>query len=466
MTEKNQSPRLTREELLEAIMDNPNEGLMFVDTGDIIRYVNQSYAEFLGYTPEELLNRPVREVVPQTRLPEVLANGIPQYGDIWTINGRQVAVTRLPITQNGRLIGVLGRSIFRDELSLAKEFARRISQLEGKLASYRAELDRERRAKYGLEDIIGHSERIVKLKQKVSKVARTSSTVLITGESGTGKELFAHAIHNASPRSKRAFVRVNCTSIPTDLLESELFGYEEGAFTGAKRGGKMGKFEVAQGGTIFLDEIGDMNGHMQAKLLRVLQEKEIERVGGTGPIPVDVRVIAATNRNLEEMILAQQFRDDLYYRLNVVLLHVPPLRERKEDILELTGYLLNKLVRRLGAGVTGIAEEAMEMFMQYDWPGNVRELENFLEQAVNLSEDKTLYPRDFPVLEKRLQRQLRGLPPDRCCIRPLQEVVEEAEKKAIMKALAATGDNKKETARLLGIHRSVLYRKLARLFEN
>ena len=460
---KNANP-LNSKEFWAAVLDNPYEGVIIVDIDGIIRFINRGYAEFLGGNPKEFLNRPVREAVPQTRLPEVLESGRPQYGDIWSINGRQVVVTRLPIQKDGKIIGVLGRSMFRDEMALAQDFARKIKQLEGKLAGYRAELDQERRAKYNATDITGYSERILRLKQKVGKVARTSSTVLITGESGTGKELFAHSIHNASPRRKRAFVRVNCPSIPTDLLESELFGYEEGAFTGAKRGGKVGKFEIAQGGTIFLDEIGDMNGPMQAKLLRVLQEKEIERVGGTAPpVPVDVRVIAATNRNLEEMILARQFRDDLYYRLNVVLLQVPPLRERKEDIPDLTRHLLNKLNRSLGAAVTGVSGEVMQLFLQYDWPGNVRELENFLEQAVNLGEGQTLHQHDFPVLEKRLQRQFKCLPPDRSSIRSLQEVIDEAEKGAILNALAATGHNKKEAARLLGIHRSVLYRKLDRM---
>ncbi|SFR10989.1 sigma-54 interaction domain-containing protein [Desulfoscipio geothermicus] len=453
---------LTREELLKAIVENPNEATIFIDTQGIIRLINYEYADFLGYKPEELINRPILEVVPQTRLLEVLKTGKPHFGDIWTIRGHQLAVTRLPILKDGQIIGVLGRSMFKDELSLAMEFAKKIKQLEKELASYRAELDQQRRAKYVVGDIIGHSDKMLRLKQKVHKVAQTSSTVLITGESGTGKELFAHAIHNASPRKNRAFVRVNCTSIPTELLESELFGYEEGAFTGARRGGKLGKFELAQGGTIFLDEIGDMNKSMQAKLLRVLQEKEIERIGGTGPVLVDVRVIAATNRNLEEMIMAQQFREDLYYRLNVVMLHIPPLRERKTDIPELAAHLIEKLNRRLRAAVNGLAKEALNLFLQYDWPGNVRELENFLEQAINLSEQDILYPHDFPVLEKRLQKQLAGNPGGRA-VRPLQEVVREAETRAILNALAATNHNKKEAARLLGVHRSVLYRKMVKM---
>lgn len=453
---------LTREEILEAIVKNPNEAMIFIDEQGIIRIINQEYADFLGYQPEKLINRPIIDVVPQTRLLEVLQTGEPHYGDIWTIRGKKLAVTRLPIFKNGKIIGVIGRTLFRDELPLALEFAKKIKHMESELASYRAELDQQRQAKYNIDDIIGHTEKMLKLKEKIYKVAKTDSTILITGESGTGKELFAHAIHNASARRNRAFVRVNCTSIPTELLESELFGYDEGAFTGAKRGGKLGKFEIAHGGTIFLDEIGDMNQSMQAKLLRVLQEKEIERIGGTKPVSVDVRVIAATNRNLEEMIYTQQFREDLYYRLNVVLLHIPPLNKRKEDIKELIDYLIKKLNKRLGTAVSGLTEEALDLFIQYNWPGNVREMENFLEQAINLSEQNFLCPHDFPVLEKRLKKQLAGAPAKQP-VRPLQEVVRAAEKKAILNALSITNYNKKEAARLLGIHRSVLYRKLDKI---
>jgi len=452
----------TRDDLLNAMVETPHEAIIIVDTRGIIRFINEGYADFLGYRPEQLINRHILEIVPQTQLLDVLKTGKPQYGDIWTINDQRLAVTRLPIEKDGQIIGVLGRSMFRDEIALALDFAKKIKKLEDRLASYRAELDYERRAKYEADEIIGNSSAMLKLKNRIYKVAKTSSTVLITGESGTGKELFAHAIHNASKRRNRAFVRVNCTSIPMDLLESELFGYDEGAFTGAKRGGKLGKFEIAQGGTIFLDEIGDMDRSMQAKLLRVLQEKEIERIGSNKPVPIDVRVIAATNRNLEEMMRNNQFREDLYYRLNVVLFQVPPLRERKSDIPDLTTELVKKLNKRLGAAITGLDQEVMEMFLNYDWPGNVRELENLLEQAINLAEDKILNRLDFPVLNKRLQRQLEGRSLTGT-VRPLHEAVKEAEKKAIFTALSATDNNKKEAARLLGIHRSVLYRKLEQI---
>lgn len=450
---------LTQEDLLEAIVENPNEAVIFIDGQGIIRLINRNFAEFFGYQTSEMLNQPLLEVVPQSRLLEVLKSGKPEFGDILTVKGQKFVVTRLPIFKNGQIIGVLGRTMFRDKITLALDFVQKIKHLEDELTTYKTEQQKKKQAKYDVNNIIGHSDWIITLKKKVYKVAKTTSTVLITGESGTGKELFAHAIHNASPRINKPFVRVNCTSIPMDLLESELFGYEDGAFTGAKRGGKLGKFEIAQGGTIFLDEIGDMNCSMQAKLLRVLQEKEIERIGGTTSVSVDVRIIAATNRNLEEMILKQQFREDLYYRLNVILLRIPPLRERKKDIAPLIEHFIQKLNKKLGTEAFNLGDEVLDLFMQYDWPGNVRELENFLEQAINLSEQNILYPKDFPILEKRLKKQLKGFPQS-FSVKPLHQAVKEAETKAILKALSVTGYNKKEAARLLGIHRSVLYRKL------
>lgn len=445
-------------EIFTIIAENEYEAIIYIDEEGIVRWINQGYADFLNISKKDTIGRQILEVVPQSRMMEVMKSGKPQYGEVWEVNGRHVLVNRWPIYKDGKIVGCLGKSLFKDELSLAIDCVKKIKWLENELAYYKEELNRERKAKYALDEIIGTSERVSRLKEKVKRIAKTTSTVLITGESGTGKELFAHAIHNASPRKNKAFVRVNCTSIPEELLESELFGYEEGAFTGAKKGGKPGKFEIAQGGTIFLDEIGDMNRAMQAKLLRVLQEKEIERIGGTGSINVDVRVIAATNRNLEEMIRDNLFREDLYYRLNVVLLQTPPLRERKEDLPVLTSHLIKKLAPRLGSRVTGVTGEALEMFSSYDWPGNVRELENMLEQAINLTDAEYLIPDDFPVLIKRITGRKRAVN----SLKSYQDAMEDAERKIILEALAQAGHNKKEAARILNIHRSALYRKLVK----
>jgi len=280
--------------------------------------------------------------------------------------------------------------------------------------------------------------------------------VLIRGESGTGKELLAHAIHNLSPRRSCPFVKVNCAAVPENLLESELFGYEEGAFTGAKKGGKPGKFEQAHGGTIFLDEIGDMPLKMQVKILRVLQEKEVERLGSTKTINVDVRVIAATNRNLERLINERKFREDLFYRLNVVNLEIPPLRERKEDIPLLADFLVKKLCKSLGIGEKNISQSTYNVLLRYKWPGNVRELENALERALNVIDSDIIQPEHLPYYIRQSGNSLKD------GVFNLKSIVEETEKETIKRALNADGGSSLEAAKLLGISKSTFYDKLAK----
>jgi transcriptional regulator with PAS, ATPase and Fis domain len=292
------------------------------------------------------------------------------------------------------------------------------------------------------------------------KTAKGSSSVLILGESGTGKELFAHAIHNASSRCHGPFIKVNCAAIPEGLLESELFGYEEGAFSGARKGGKPGKMELANGGTLFLDEIGDMPLSMQVKMLRVLQEREFERVGGTKTIKLDVRVITATNKELEELASTGQFRCDLYYRLNIVSLTIPPLRERKDDIPLLCEMLLRKINHKLECFVDTISPECMARLTAYHWPGNVRELENVLERAVNIMDEGVcILVEHLPssILTPKTNDAVEQTNRD-----DLTEARQDAEKNAIMKALATTGGNKSKAALLLHVNRSVFYEKLRR----
>ncbi|MCL6635649.1 MAG: sigma 54-interacting transcriptional regulator [Peptococcaceae bacterium] len=330
-------------QLMRDLVQNPYMGIIVVDRECRIKFINQTYLDILGRSENEVLSRPVTEITPHSRLPEVIQKGQPILADLWQINGQEMVVARLPIMEDGQVIGAVGKSLFLD-LAGARPLLEKLRHLEKELNYYRNELGSIYQARWRLDDLVGQSERMQRLKNLAVQVARTTSTILITGESGTGKELLAHAIHNASPRQNRPFVRVNCAAIPENLLESELFGYEEGAFTGAVKGGKPGKFELAHGGSIFLDEIGDMPVYMQTKLLRVLQEREVERLGGNRPLPVNVRVIAATNRHLEEMLKARQFRADLYYRLNVVTLHIPALRRRPEDLakfLQHPGGLLN-----------------------------------------------------------------------------------------------------------------------------
>ena len=280
--------------------------------------------------------------------------------------------------------------------------------------------------------------------------------MLILGESGTGKEMFAQAIHRASYRKSKAFVPINCAAIPKELLESELFGYEGGAFTGARKEGKPGKFELANGGTIFLDEIGSMPLEMQAKLLRVLEERKFERVGGNNKIQLDARIIAATNENIEEAVKKGQFREDLYYRLNVITLDIPPLRERIDDIPILCEELLDYLAKELECQRKTIDNKTLKILKDYDWPGNVRELRNVLERGMNFSHGNIILPKHLP------ERVSTNLKPsvDYDEIYPLDEIVAQAEKEAIINALNKTKGNKTKAAKKLGIHRTALYKKI------
>ncbi|MDU2147332.1 MAG: sigma 54-interacting transcriptional regulator [Paeniclostridium sordellii] len=310
-----------------------------------------------------------------------------------------------------------------------------------------------------LENIIGTSYSINKAKEEALMASKTSSTVLITGESGTGKELFARAIHNHSKRAGNPFIAINCAAIPDNLLESELFGYEEGAFTGAKKGGSLGKFELADKGTIFLDEIGDMSLHLQAKLLRVLQEKEVDKIGAKHNVSIDVRIIAATNKDLEHMVKKGTFREDLYYRLNVIPVVLPTLRQRKNDIHLLIDYMINEYSSKLNKSVEDVDIQALEYLCNYSWPGNIRELQNVIEYSVNRCEGKTITLDNLPGRVKRINK-------DEELIKSSDEHIsnlDDLEKCEIIKALDKYKDYKKDkdlAAKALGISRATLYRKI------
>lgn len=307
------------------------------------------------------------------------------------------------------------------------------------------------------DNIIGSSSCLEQVKTEAGKAAKSTSTVLIQGESGTGKELFARAVHFHSNRAKGPFIPINCAAIPEQLLESELFGYDDGAFTGARRGGKAGKFELANKGTIFLDEIGDMAIHLQTKLLRVVQEFVIEKIGGKESIPIDVRIIVATNKDLEKKVLEGEFRQDLFYRLNVIPLNIPPLRDRKEDIVILVNYLLEKCNIKLEKHISKVEDAVLEIFMNYQWPGNVRELENTIEYAVNMCGSSVIKCTDLP---KRLKGSLNNFDINNNLeIIPIKEL----EKREIQKALELFGHSKQaitKAADALQLSRATLYRKL------
>ncbi|MGQ9497362.1 MAG: sigma-54-dependent transcriptional regulator [Desulfotomaculales bacterium] len=339
-----------------------------------------------------------------------------------------------------------------EELLLTVKKAVEVDQMARQVKALRRELAGEAPE----EELIGRSPAMLEVSKEIGRFADTDNTVLITGETGTGKELVAGALHRNSRRREGPFVRINCAAIPENLLESELFGHEKGAFTGAT-GRKLGKFELAEGGTIFLDEISEMSPAMQSKLLRVLQEKEFDRIGGTRTIRVDVRIIAATNRELAQMVRDGAFREDLYYRLNMVTIRVPPLRERKEDIPLLAEYFVRKAAAREEKPVQGIAPEALDLLVTYDWPGNVRELRNVCERAVILARGPVILPEDLPPSLQPEFRPDTGFAPRGATLR---EILDDVERSVILRTLREHNYNRSKTAQALGINRRTLYNKL------
>ncbi|WP_242227136.1 sigma 54-interacting transcriptional regulator [Bacillus cereus group sp. BfR-BA-01315] len=446
-----------------------SECILGVNEQGIVNFLSGAYARFLGIDdPREAIGKHCTEVVENTRMHIIVKTGQVEIGHIQRINNRNIVATRIPIVKDGKIIGAIGKIMFHD-IQQFKALGDQIRAMESKLSYYQTELQRLQEGRFSFQSIVGESAKMEEVKTMALKVSKSRSTVLIRGESGTGKELFANAVHHASPRADGAFIRLNCAAIPRDLLEAELFGYEEGAFTGAKKGGKPGKIELAHKGTLFLDEIGDMSLDMQVKLLRVLQEKEIERIGGTKIQKIDVRFIAATHRNLRDMVQRGEFREDLYYRLNVFAIDIPPLRERKEDMVHLTEFLIRKLNEEFGSSVLSLDDRVRDIFMEHDWPGNIRELENVLERAMNVVEGTVIQVQHLPVylrkkeLGEELYYERFGADQEKNEMSySLQTEVESAEKRVIARALEKTAGNRKEAAELLGIHRASLYRKIER----
>lgn len=443
---------------LHQIFDPVSIPIIMVNKDTEVVMINESFADYLGYPRNEIIGRKVQEIDPNSRFPYVIKNKMPEFAHKHKFtNGHTALVHRLPVLDDdGEVVYGFGMVIF-DDLKKLQDVLEKNKLLEGKLLIYQEELKNIRGAKYSWKSIIGNSVRMQDVKNMASKAAKTDSNVLINGESGTGKELFAHAIHNDSRRSDGPFIKINCAAIPKDLLESELFGYEEGAFTGAKKQGKVGKFELANGGTIFLDEIGDMPLDMQVKILRVLQEKEVERIGGNKTIPIDCRIIAATNRDLSERIKENEFREDLYYRLNVVNIEVPPLRDRKDDIEILTLKLMEKLSNALGKYVNNITVDALDCLKTYNWPGNIRELENVVERAINMTDGETIEIQHLPSF---IIAQKTAEVVEYTALTSLRHAVEEVEKATIINCLKAVSYNKLKAAKILGISRTSLYEKI------
>lgn len=456
--------REKKEELLEiksvksqlsAILDSVQEAIEVADINGNIKFVNPAFSRVTGITEDERINQNIFEASPDGALATVLKTGKLVFGHRTKVGGSnaEVVSNAAPIMVDGVMDGaVVVFQHFTDVMNLMEELKKSTSIIE----NLTDKLGQVTTSKYTFDNILGSSVEIKRCIDLAERSARSNSTVLIHGESGTGKELFAHAIHSSSMRREYPFIKVNCAAIPETLLESEFFGYEKGAFTGALKS-KIGKFELAHGGTIFLDEIGDMNLNLQGKLLRVLQEMEFERVGGTQTTKVDVRVIAATNRKLRELIRQGKFREDLFYRLNVVEITVPPLRVRKQDLPVLLDNLIVKLNRKLGKKVKWIDDEAIEVLLNYDWPGNIRELENMIERVMVTMDEEVITKKTLVMHTSQFkithERDLDLIPLD---------LMEEMLIKKALTKYGNTVEGKKRASQALNISLATLYNKLKR----
>ena len=445
-------------ELLDAIVNNPFIGVTIIDSQGYIIFRNKINEQISGIPNADVLGKHFSCIPGRGELLHVLHSGLPQLGVLYrTTRGASAIVHRFPLRdKDGRILGAMTIMVFENAMEL-QEVLEKYRILERKLTHYELELRKLRSAKYSLDQMIGHSRPLLRIKELVLRSAGSSAPVLILGETGTGKELCAHAVHLASERKNGPFIKVNCASIPRDLFEAELFGHEKGAFTDAKHS-KVGKFELADGGTIFLDEISCLPIEAQAKLLRVLEDKEVERIGGTRPRKVDFRAIAATNLDLRALIKENRFREDLFYRLAVFIIEVPPLRERREDIPLLCQHFIREFNAEFGLRISGLEEEALSLLKAWPWPGNVRELKNVIERAVHLRGWGTVRVEDLPpyILDGVTAG---GQMAERNPLRTgeLAKAKRRLEKTLLESALIQSHWNKSRAARLLGISRPLLY---------
>lgn len=456
MDKKRQLEKLLESiDILQDILDTEQYGMCVVDhEGKIVKW---NYQKFFHIKEEEVLGKDVVDVLENTRLHIVLKTGKKELLQLQKINGTNVIANRIPIIYEGEIIGAAGTVVFKDIKEL-KDLHNRMEKMENRYRAYRSELSSMYHAKYMFDDIRTYNKKMNELKELSRVVAKTEATVLIQGESGTGKEMFAQAIHNESLVSNEPFISINCSSIPRELLESELFGYESGAFTGARKDGKMGKFELAGNGTIFLDEVGTMPTDIQVKLLRVLESREFERVGSNRKINLKARLIAATNDELEKAVENGTFRKDLYYRLNVVTIKIPPLRERMEDLPCLCQFLLDYQRKKNVTKEMYISPEVMSVFRTHNWPGNVRELRNVLERAVILCQGGAVLLEHLPDYFKTSQGSKATSP--KADEGYFKQEIAHLEQSLIERALEESKGNRREAAKALGIHRSLLYKKM------
>ena len=435
-------------------------GLMVIDTNGNLVYINDQCADYIKCDKEKAKGKFINDVFPPSCMRDMLKGNKKYNVCFYFEDGRMSVSSQVQLRDGGKVVGVLEYDMVQDVSALDEVFAKYSESLRQEMDYFREQVRTFQSTKYSVRNILGSSKKIQELKHQIEIAATTNSTVLIFGETGTGKELVAHSIHNLGERAFGPFISVNAAGMPDTLIESELFGYEDGAFTGAKKGGKRGRFELANKGTLFLDEVNQMPLSLQPKLLRALQEGEIEKIGSEKEIKVDVRIIAATNQDLYEMVKDNQFREDLYYRLNVFPIIVPPLRERKSDIPELVRAKVQELNLETGKKITKIDPEVFTVLKNYDWPGNVRELNNRIEAAMNYAEGDTLHKEYFKIRADNSRINMDELHEED---NPIEAIKKEAERKIINETLIRFDHNKTKAAEFLKISRPLLYQKMKRL---
>jgi transcriptional regulator with PAS, ATPase and Fis domain len=431
------------------------DAIIITDSNAVITFVNDAFFDLFQIPKDKAINQHWNTLIPEISIEKIL-EGKTSEVEIITISEKPCLVTQVPIIQGNLFLGTITKVIFHN-LDEWQDVFIHLEQSESELN----ELQRETTQITAFNRIVSNNSKMSHIKNQASMAAKGSSTILVTGESGTGKELFAEAIHEESGRVGR-FIEINCAAIPADLIESEFFGYTDGAFTGAKKGGKPGKFELAHNGTLFLDEIGDMPLLLQSKLLRVLQEQTFERIGDTVLRTVDVRIIAATNKDLKKMVQEGSFREDLFYRIDIINLNIPPLKERLDDISLLCDHLIHKLNKKMNKNVIGVTSESLAILKNYHWPGNVRQLENVLERAFNLGITQWIKPVHLPDSLNNIHVNL-PLPTSISKVYEQEDNpirLDSFEKELIIETLKNVKNNRSEASRILGISRSTLYHKL------
>lgn len=432
-----------------------------IDDNGVVVYINKNYALLLGLSQNDAIGKHVSKVIPNTRLDLTLKTGIEEFGSLFTVYDHvkneeiTLVCNRMPIKENGKITGAFAITTIRN-LNEFELLQQEIERLKIDNQNYKDQLDILQKSLNPLDKIIGNSKPFKEIKKTLEEYAKSNLPILITGETGVGKEVFANAIHQLSNRNLNNYVKINCAAIPKDLLESELFGYAEGAFSGAAKGGKIGKFELANNGTILLDEIGEMPIELQSKLLRVLQEKEFEKVGSVKTIKSNVRIICSTNQDIEDLVEKRLFREDLYYRINTIELRIPSLREHLDDISLLCDSFIKRLNSENNYKIEGISNNVLQLFNQYNWPGNIRELEHVIERAALLCKTGTIQLNHCDFIMAKIRKTKDTV----ITGETLKDKTSNVERDSIVEALEKSGGNKTKAAKLLNIDRSILYDKI------